>query len=635
MTEPITEGDVVAGRYEVCERLGAGGMGVVHRARDTLLDRDVALKQVRLDGAAEHGADATRRLRREALVAAQLHHGRIVTVFDVLELPAGPLLVLEYVPSVGLDALLTRAGPLAPGAAARIGAQVAEALAALHRAGIVHRDVKPGNVLVSDDGPVKLTDFGISLIPGRHSATVGTLGTPAYFAPETARGEEPAAPADVYGLGATLRVAVDGEPPFGWSEDSPLALIRRIADADPVPPPAVAGPLGALLAAMTAADPADRPTAEAAARLLWELADRDEPEPTPADDGGHRTTGADVRPDDPTEPPGPDRPDPGRGRRRGRVAAAVVLAVVALGVALGVAQLPRPGGTPAPEPLTLPATLPALAVGDQRTADPCLVDPAALAPFAPAVLEPDYGHLSSCAVAFVRDGDDVGRVDVRLRRGGGTPPEGDRQELGDAVLVRTPAEGTTCGRVLRLNDGTEIGIDADDDGSGAVRADPCAVAEAATASAATRLARDGIPRRAVPPPGGSALWTTEACDLLRPEDLTMLPPPARSDPYRGFGGWSCQWAAGDGDADLRLMVSFDRYDVPSATGRPLPGTDAFVREDGDDACNSEVPVRTYTGTNGRPLAEIVRVKAEEGGLPAAQRCALAGRLADSAAARVR
>ncbi|WFG44817.1 protein kinase domain-containing protein [Pseudonocardia alni] len=317
MSTVLVPGAVVAGRYTVGERLGAGGMGVVHRARDTVLQRDVALKQVLLpddgdpggsDGA---GPAATRRLRREAAVAAQLHHGRIVTVFDVLELDGGPLLVMEYVPAESLAALLLRSGPLPSGVAARIGAQVAEALAALHENGIVHRDVKPANVLVSADGPVKLTDFGIALIPTRHAHTVGALGTPAYFAPETARGADPAPPADVYALGATLRVLTEGEPPYGWAEDSPLALIRRIAEA-PVPAPSGRGPVPELLTAMTATDPAARPTAAEAARALWALADRPEPVPAAPAPGD----GSPTRPDDVTAGPDHGVADP-RPRRRG------------------------------------------------------------------------------------------------------------------------------------------------------------------------------------------------------------------------------------------------------------------------------------------------------------------------------
>lgn len=308
---------------------------------------------------------------------------------------------MEIVPAESLAALLLRSGPLPSGVAARIGAQVAEALAALHENGIVHRDVKPANVLVSADGPVKLNDFGIALIPTRHAHTVGALGTPAYFAPETARGADPAPPADVYSLGATLRVLTEGEPPYGWAEDGPLALIRRIAE-EPVPAPSGRGPVPELLTAMTATDPAARPTAVEAARALWALADR--PEPAPA--APAPVDGSPTRPDDVTAGPDHGVGDP-RPRRRGAllVGAAVVLAAAAVVGTTLVLPADRPDTTAAPG--GFPEAVPALAVGDQRTADPCLVDPAVLAPWGAPQTVPDHGGFASCDVDAFREGTDT------------------------------------------------------------------------------------------------------------------------------------------------------------------------------------------------------------------------------------
>ncbi|NWJ73999.1 serine/threonine protein kinase [Pseudonocardia sp. ICBG1122] len=634
MSTVLVPGAVVAGRYTVGERLGAGGMGVVHRARDTVLQRDVALKQVLLpddgdpSGSDGAGPAATRRLRREAAVAAQLHHGRIVAVFDVLELDGGPLLVMEYVPAESLAALLLRSGPLPSGVAARIGAQVAEALAALHENGIVHRDVKPANVLVSADGPVKLTDFGIALIPTRHAHTVGALGTPAYFAPETARGADPAPPADVYSLGATLRVLTEGEPPYGWAEDSPLALIRRIAE-EPVPAPSGRGPVPELLTAMTATDPAARPTAAEAARALWALADRPEPAPAAPAPGD----GSPTRPDDVTAGPDHGVPDPRPRRRRALlVGAAVVLAAAAVVGTTLVLPGDRPDTTAASG--GFPEAVPALAVGDQRTADPCLVDPAVLAPWGAPQTVPDYGGFASCDVDAFREGTDTVGVSVRYQQRTDDPPDGARERRGELTVIRRPAAGTDCQRYLWLADGTVVQVQSGFAPSAAAQAgpDPCAPAEAAAASAAATLAR-GVPRRT--PPTSSALWAADACTLLRPEDLTVLPGPNRSEFFRDVAGWRCDWDAGDADDALQITLSFDRYDDPRGTdARRGPGTDTWTRADGDTACNAEVPVRDFVGSNGRPMSEVLRVRTAEGGLGTGELCDLAARLAGTARTRL-
>ncbi|GAA3669584.1 hypothetical protein GCM10022267_65370 [Lentzea roselyniae] len=256
---------MLAGRYRLRSRLGAGAMGEVWLAMDERLQRPVAVKQVRLGaglGSAEE-EQARQRIAREGRIAARLRHPHAVTVHDVVEHDGRPVLVMEYVPSRSLAALVTEQGPLAPATAARLGAQAASALAAAHVAGIVHRDVKPANILVGDDGTVKIADFGISHAVGDVSITkAGVLaGTPAFLAPEVARGEDPTAASDVFSLGSTLYAAVEGTPPFGAGVDNPIAVLHRTAAAD-FPPPRLAGPLTPVLMAVLCADPDRRPTAE-------------------------------------------------------------------------------------------------------------------------------------------------------------------------------------------------------------------------------------------------------------------------------------------------------------------------------------------------------------------------------------
>jgi ABC-type branched-subunit amino acid transport system substrate-binding protein len=279
------EGDELVGRYTLEERVGAGGMGVVWRATDTLLDRVVALKQVRVDRLGEDDAtDVRDRVAREARAAARLHHPHAVTVFDVVEDAGDRWLVMEYLPSRSLDDLVKADGPLEPRAAARCGVAVAEALAAAHAAGMVHRDVKPANVLMGHSGVVKLADFGISVVMGDTRLTqtgvlVGTLG---YLAPEVANGADATPASDVFSLGATLYAAVEGRAPFAADgEANPFRLLRAAAEGD-YPPPRNAGPLTDVLSAMMCRDPAERPTAVEAAAMLTEVADSAAPSRTTA-----------------------------------------------------------------------------------------------------------------------------------------------------------------------------------------------------------------------------------------------------------------------------------------------------------------------------------------------------------------
>ena len=255
------EGEVIAERYRVRTRVGQGAMGVVWRAEDERLQREVALKQVSLPAGADEEArdQAHRRVFREARMIARLHHPHAIAVYDVVEHDGQPWLVMEYLPSRSLAEALVADGPLDPERVAHIGRQVADALAAAHEAGMVHRDIKPGNVLLGDDGLAKVTDFGIARAVDDVTITsTGMMaGTPAYLAPEVARGGTADFRSDVYSLGSTLYTALEGVPPFGTG-DNPLAVLHRVASGE-YAPPSPRGPITPLIEHLLRPDPASRP----------------------------------------------------------------------------------------------------------------------------------------------------------------------------------------------------------------------------------------------------------------------------------------------------------------------------------------------------------------------------------------
>ncbi|MFH8366301.1 serine/threonine-protein kinase [Streptomyces sp. NPDC018031] len=257
-------GDVIADRYVLHELIGRGGMGSVWRAEDTGLNRPAALKCARTED-----PRSTRRLRREASIAAQLHHPHIVTVFDILA--AGPecWLVMEYVPSRSLAQLMKDEGRLAPERVAAVGRQIADALAHSHARGVVHGDITPENILITEEHVAKLTDFGISRALRQdlaHSFTGGLRGKPRYLPPEVANGAEATFRSDMFGLGASLYAAVEGRSPYGEADD-PVAYVCRAAQGD-VAPPERAGPLTEPLRALLSPDPGERPDAVATRSAL-------------------------------------------------------------------------------------------------------------------------------------------------------------------------------------------------------------------------------------------------------------------------------------------------------------------------------------------------------------------------------
>ncbi|MFJ6195176.1 protein kinase [Micromonospora sp. NPDC092111] len=260
---------LVADRYRLISPLGQGGMGRVWKARDEVLHRDVAIKE--LVPPPSLTDDERREMRerslREARAIARLNHANVVRIFDVLRTDGDPWIVMEYVASRSLQDTLAEDGPVPPARAVEIGLGVLGALKAAHKAGVMHRDIKPGNVLLGDDGRVVLTDFGLATIPGDPNVTrTGmVLGSPAYIAPERARDGTAGPEADLWSLGATLYAAVEGKSPY--ARPSAIGTLAALA-TEPLPPPRNAGPLKPVLQGLLRKDPSERITAEAAERLL-------------------------------------------------------------------------------------------------------------------------------------------------------------------------------------------------------------------------------------------------------------------------------------------------------------------------------------------------------------------------------
>ncbi|MFV2172792.1 serine/threonine-protein kinase [Actinomadura sp. LOL_016] len=263
---------VIADRYEPVELLGRGGMGAVWRARDRVLDREVAIKEVTPPTGLDDdqiGRVYTRTFR-EARSAARLDHPGIVTVYDVVEEDGRPWIVMQLVRARSLDAIIKAEGPLPPERVALIGLDLLDALRAAHAAGVVHRDVKPGNVLLPPNRAV-LTDFGIATVAGDETITRtgAIIGSPAYLAPEQARRQKASPASDLWSLGATLYAAVEGRPPYQRPD---VWGVMGALLADEPDPPRLAGPLTPVLHGLLRRDPGERIGAEEAERLLRQAA---------------------------------------------------------------------------------------------------------------------------------------------------------------------------------------------------------------------------------------------------------------------------------------------------------------------------------------------------------------------------
>ncbi|XRQ05545.1 serine/threonine-protein kinase [Actinomadura welshii] len=339
MTDPSR---TLAGRYRLVQRLGEGGMGVVWRARDEMLGRDVAVKELLLPGhlSPEQRDHAAQRALREARAAALLRHRSIVTVHDVVAGEGGPCIVMDLLPGRSLDAVLAEDGPLPPDRVARIGLEILGALRAAHAQGVLHRDVKPANIFLRDDGAAVLTDFGIAALDGEATLTQegSLIGSPSYMAPERVR-HAPSGPAsDLWSLGATLYALTEGRAPF--ARGTLLGTLGAVLTDEPDPPRA-AGPLGPLLRQLLVKDPEARIGAEAAEAYLRALV------------SGERTVPPlDVPRASPLPGPAGPRTEPGRSPGSGRpwVVAVLAGAVAALLVVVTVVVVVVRGSPEAPPP---------------------------------------------------------------------------------------------------------------------------------------------------------------------------------------------------------------------------------------------------------------------------------------------
>ncbi|MEJ2866379.1 serine/threonine-protein kinase [Actinomycetospora sp. OC33-EN08] len=601
-------GDELLDRYELVRYIDSGGMGIVWEARDHTLERVVALKHVRFPGDDDTAAEDRKRTLREARTAARVSdHPHIITIYDVQEVAGDIWLVLEYLPSESLAQVTTDGRVVEVTEAARIGAEVALALDAAHERGIVHRDIKPGNVLLgTDKGEVKLTDFGIAHAEGERPVTRADVisGTPAYMAPEVARGH-PATPAsDVFSLGATLYKLVEGQPPFGEGENT-LQTLQRVANESPGRPRR-AGPFGGLLMHLLELSPNTRPTAADAHRQL--------------DDFVRRLS-------DPTIPPWkkvkPTRPWWHVGRRTLLIAGAAVMVAVLVTAVILIGPFDSSPSIPA-----LPEQVAAIKLtGDPKAADPCaLFDEEAMTVLGRISVGPG-GTVGDCRLTV--DAPNGQRVynDVHF---GNTVAEGARgpvQRLGDLTITREGTNPRGCSSDIVLADNTVVAINSRS-GTGRNVATLCDYNEAVVAVAVNRLAENGITYR----PGwigDVSLASAEACTVPG-NSLEQIPGLLTTQRSSYLNGSTCFIGLrGRGTPYVAITLGLEPSGRMSSYGAPttIDGKAAFSRAFpgyyNPTACRLALEHRqSYSGSALRPT-EYIAVQVE-GNLPYEQLCQQAG-----------
>jgi serine/threonine protein kinase len=362
----------IGGRYRLDRSIGQGGMGTVWQGHDQLLGREVAVKEVRFppELGKQEVADLRERTLREARATARLSHPNVITTYDVVEEDDRPWIVMELLKTRSLSEVLRDEGPLPPHRVAEIGLGVLAALETAHAQGVVHRDVKPSNVLVTADGRPVLTDFGIATMAGDPALTSTgvVLGSPAYMSPERARGKAFGPESDLWSLGVTLFVAAEGRPPF--ESDNALGTLTAII-SDPVPPMSVGGPLALAVGGLLRKEPQERASIATVRKQLQEAAaDRTTEAAAPVvstvalDRAGHTEAlpaagvGA-AAPRAAAPPPPPSGPttydDEGR-RRSGLLVAALVVGVLLIGSIVAFALLSGGGDPNTADPRTTAST---------------------------------------------------------------------------------------------------------------------------------------------------------------------------------------------------------------------------------------------------------------------------------------
>ncbi|HZM82997.1 MAG TPA: serine/threonine-protein kinase [Candidatus Limnocylindrales bacterium] len=331
---------LIAGRYQLRGQLGVGGMGRVWLAYDEMLGRDVAIKEVapRQALSPEQSDELSRLILREARATARINHPHVVQIYDVIQTENWPWIVMEYIPSLSLHKVIQHEGPLPPGEVAVIGLALLEALNAAHEAGILHRDVKPDNVLIGEDGRVVLTDFGLAREADGRVTQTNRMGTPQYVAPERAMNGISSREADFWSLGATLYAAVEGRSPY--QRKTMMETLTLLA-TQPPDPMARAGALEPVVMGLLRREPSERLTPQQLEAALKRVLDGGH---SKADTGAD--TGADTKPDTKPAQRGRRHRRPRTGRRR--ALSALPAAMLALVLPAGVAGEP-PAPPPRPE----------------------------------------------------------------------------------------------------------------------------------------------------------------------------------------------------------------------------------------------------------------------------------------------
>ncbi|GAA2300449.1 serine/threonine-protein kinase [Streptomyces violaceusniger] len=610
------------GKYRLTKGPVEGGRGAVWFAVDTELGRSVVLKRALLEDSGQADFDE---LLAEARALAKFSHPNVVTLYDAVRAGKGRnatfWLVMEHVTGGSLDVPVK----MAPELAAHIGAQIAAALAALHDKGIVHCDVKPGNIVITPDRVAKLTDFGAAYrVDGSETITPnGPVSlTPFFAAPEAFRGA-PERASDVFSLGATMHWLVTGTPP--------LRGAGRVVRLEAISPQV--GPLGGLLTAMLQRDPGARPTAAEALAALTDIAGPPDQFPT--------------LPTAPSTMPYTDVLTRGQipaggltrrtatlvGRRPLLLACAAAVTALAIAVPFTVMSLGDGSGdkaTPAPGK-------PAAAgfIGDPRTADPCaLLKPTVFHRYEVAELKRDEGNFNRCDVNLKERDEEV--VDVRVELDADSLPEAvKRKTRGRVTVVERAAEGDECVRAMAVTGARDnsLRITAVARQPAEIKQPLCDTADIATRFAVNVLNRGEIPRRSPSFPSNS-LAHQDACTLLDVKALEKVPGIDARDPDVGFGRWDCQWKSTTNELEVDLR--FDQGNLPSDKGArstKLSDHQAIVlpEDEGPGSCRVEVVHRDYTGLDRVQGTERVALVLKGAG-PKGRPCELATDLAGSAAA---